>query len=88
VNEHALTIRRNGGLATASLRDDFFLEDQDGDRVFTMNGKALRVRETLVLESLQGHVLCQIQERMMRIKDSVDIEGASGERLAMATMMC
>ena len=41
-----------------------------------------RVVETLVFEDAAGHELCKIQERMLRIKDSMEIEGPDGRRLA------
>jgi len=66
-----------------SLGDDFFIEDEAGDRVFKVNGKALRVRQTLAFEDLQGQELCHIQERMLRIKDSMEIEDAGGNSVAM-----
>ncbi len=34
-----------------AIGDDFWIENQDGERVFKVNGKALRVRETFILES-------------------------------------
>jgi len=55
----------------------------DGDRVFKVNGKALRVRETLVFEDLRGNELCKLQERMVQIKDSMAIESPQGAKLAM-----
>ena len=66
-----------------SIGDDFWIEDERGQRVFKVDGKALRVRQTLVFEDAQGRELCRIQERMMRIKDSMEIEGPNGERVAM-----
>ena len=45
--------------------------------------KALRVRQTLVFEDAHGKELCKIQERMLRVKDSMEIEGPGGEKLAM-----
>jgi uncharacterized protein YxjI len=48
-----------------------------------VDGKALRVRQTLVFEDAHGRELCRIQERMLRIKDSMEIEGPNGEQLAM-----
>jgi uncharacterized protein YxjI len=65
-----------------SLGDDFYIEDQAGDRVFKVDGKALRVRQTLLFEDLQGHTLCQIQERMLRVKEAMAIENSQGEKLA------
>ncbi|MCB0166280.1 MAG: LURP-one-related family protein, partial [Anaerolineae bacterium] len=40
-------------------------------------------RDTLFFEDTSGNELCKIQERMLRIKDSMEIEGPNGERLAM-----
>jgi uncharacterized protein YxjI len=51
--------------------------------VFKIDGKALRVRQTLVFEDAHGKELCKIQERMLRVKDSMEIEGPGGERVAM-----
>ena len=48
-----------------------------------MDGKALRVRQTLIFEDRHGRELFKIQERMLRIKDSMEIEDAGGQRAAM-----
>jgi uncharacterized protein YxjI len=66
-----------------SIGDDFWIETNRGERVFKVDGKALRVRKTLIFENLQGQELCKIQERMLRIKDTMEIEGPTGERMAM-----
>jgi uncharacterized protein YxjI len=66
-----------------SIGDDSWIENDSGDRVFKVNGKALRIRRTLVFEDLDGNELCKIQERKLRVKDSMEIEGPGGERLAM-----
>ena len=63
--------------------DDFYIENQHGQKVFKVDGKVLRVRDTLKFRDMQGNELCKIQERMVRIKDSMEIEGPGGERLAM-----
>jgi uncharacterized protein YxjI len=57
-----------------AVGDDFWIENDRGERVFKVNGKALRVRETLVLESSRGEELYTIQERRLRLKDTMDIE--------------
>ena len=41
------------------------------------------MRQTLIFEDAHGNELCKIQERMLRIKDSMEIEGPGGQRLAM-----
>jgi uncharacterized protein YxjI len=80
-----------GGTAThyqmrqnlVSIGDDFWIENDRGERVYKVDGKALRVRQTLVFEDAAGNELCKIQERMARVRDSMEIEGPGGERLAM-----
>jgi uncharacterized protein YxjI len=66
-----------------AIGDDFWIEDERGQRVFKVDGKALRVRQTLIFEDARGNELCKIQERMLRIKDSMEVEGPGGESIAM-----
>jgi uncharacterized protein YxjI len=66
-----------------SIGDDFWVENDRGEKVFKVDGKALRVRKTLVLEDRNGTELFKIQERMLTIKDSMEIEDAGGNRVAM-----
>jgi uncharacterized protein YxjI len=63
--------------------DDFWIEDERGNRAFKVDGKALRVRQTLSFEDAHGRELCKIQERMLRVKDSMAIEGPGGDRIAL-----
>lgn len=60
------------------IGDDFWIEDNAGKRAFKVDGKALRVRNTLVLQDADGRDLYSIQERMLRIKDTMEIENAGG----------
>ena len=62
--------------------NDFYIENEQGEKVFKVDGKVLRVRDTLVFKDMQGNKLCQIQERMLRVKDTMDIEGPDGRTLA------
>ena len=66
-----------------SIGDDFWIENEQGQRVFKVDGKAIRVRDTLIFEDSQGKELCKIKEKMLRVKDSMEVEGPGGERLAM-----
>ena len=66
-----------------SIGDDFWIENQDGQKAFKVDGKALRVRNTLKIEDAHGNVLCSIQERMLRVKDSMEVEGPDGGQVAM-----
>ena len=63
--------------------DDFWVEDENGDRVFHVDGKALRLRDTLDLQDADGTTLCRIQTRALRLRDSMEIEGPDGARLAL-----
>jgi uncharacterized protein YxjI len=65
-----------------SIGDDYVIENDRGERVFKVDGKALRVRKTLLFEDMQGRELCKIQERMLRVKDSMEIEDPGGRRIA------
>ncbi len=65
-----------------SIGDDYWIENDERQRVFKVDGKALRLRSTLVFEDPQGHELCKIQERMLRIKDTMEIEDGSGHTAA------
>jgi uncharacterized protein YxjI len=66
-----------------AIGDDFWIENAQGERAFRVDGKALRVRETVLFKDRHGDVLCKIQEKMLRIKDSMEVKGPEGERLAM-----
>lgn len=87
--DRQLGTRRGGGTRyqmrqkMVSIGDDFWIENDQGQKVFKVDGKALRIRETLIFEDAQGRELCKIQERLLRIKDSMAIEGPNGEQLAM-----
>jgi uncharacterized protein YxjI len=80
-----------GGTATryqmrqklVSFGDDFWIENQDGQKAYKVDGKMLRVRDTLFFEDPRGRELCKIQTKVARIKDSMEIEAADGGRLAM-----
>jgi uncharacterized protein YxjI len=62
--------------------DDFYIQNEAGQNVFKVDGKVLRVRDTLKFKDMQGNTLCQIQERMLRIKDSLAIEDGHGNKIA------
>jgi uncharacterized protein YxjI len=61
-----------------SIGDDFWIEDNAGRQAFKVDGKALRVRQTLQLEDPAGRELYKIQEKMLRVRDTMDIEGPNG----------
>src|SRR6185437_11346023 len=46
-----------------SIGDDFWIENAEGERAYKVNGKALRLRQTFVLEDASGDEVARIQER-------------------------
>ena len=57
-----------------SIGDDYWIENEQGERAYKVNGKALRVRKTFVLEDASGGEVARIQERKLSIRDKVAIE--------------
>ena len=66
-----------------SIGDDFWIENEEGKKVFKVDGKVLRIRKTLVFEDANGKKLAQIQERLLTIKDTMAIEDANGDQIAL-----
>jgi uncharacterized protein YxjI len=66
----------------ASLGDDFRIEDNRGNRVYRVDGKALRLRNTMIFEDAQGNELAKIQEHKVRIRDAIEIEDGHGNNIA------
>ncbi len=62
--------------------DDFWIENESGQRAFKVDGKMLRVRDTLFFEDMPRQTVCKIQEKLVRIKDTKTIESPNGETLA------
>jgi uncharacterized protein YxjI len=51
-----------------AIGDDFWIENDRGEQIYKVDGKALRLRKTLVFEDADGNELCTIQERKLRIR--------------------
>jgi uncharacterized protein YxjI len=57
-----------------AIGDDYWVEDGNGDRLFKVNGKALRLRKTLVLETPSGDERFTVRERKLSVRDKMTIE--------------
>jgi uncharacterized protein YxjI len=66
-----------------SFGDDFWIENDQGEKVYKVDGKMLRIRDTLFFEDRSGNKLAKIQAKVLRIKDSMEIEDENGRQLAM-----
>ena len=64
-----------------SIGDDYWIEDERGERAYKVDGKALRVRDTFVLEDRDGNEVAKIQERKLRVRGTMEVE-REGNRLA------
>jgi uncharacterized protein YxjI len=57
-----------------SIGDDYWIEDESGNKVFKVNGKAARVRNTWILEDAGGRDVAMIREKKLSIRDKIKIE--------------
>ena len=57
-----------------SIGDDYWIEDDSGQRAFRVNGKAIRLRDTWVLEDTGGREVATIREKKLSIRNSITID--------------
>ncbi|GHF74119.1 LURP-one-related/scramblase family protein [Streptomyces griseosporeus] len=63
------------------IGDDYWIEDDRGEKVFLVDGKAMRLRDTFELKDTQGRVLIDVHQKMFALRDTMVIE-RDGEPLA------
>ena len=56
-----------------AIGDDYWIETDDGERAYKVDGKALRLRKTFVIKSASGEDLFEIKERKLSIRDKMVI---------------
>jgi uncharacterized protein YxjI len=57
-----------------SIGDDSWIEDEQGNKVFKVDGKAMHLRDTFILEDASGREVAKIQERKLHVRDTMAIE--------------
>ena len=57
-----------------SIGDDYWVENDGGDKVFKVNGKAMRMRKTFILETPSGDEVFKVREKKLRLRDTMKIE--------------
>jgi uncharacterized protein YxjI len=62
--------------------DDFWIENGRGRRAYLVDGKALRVRDTLLFKDLNGQERYKLQEKMVRVRDTMTLYDAGGNSVA------
>ena len=61
-----------------SITTDFWIEDENGNRVFLVDGRALSLRETFELKDAHGNVLILIRKKLFAMRDTMEIENSNG----------
>ena len=57
-----------------AIGEDFWIENQAGDKEFKVDGKAMRLRDTLILQDSSGTELFKVQKKALRVRDTMEIE--------------
>jgi len=57
-----------------SVGDDYWIEDESGERAFLVDGKAMRVRDTWILKDRDDHEVAEIKERKLTVRDKMHID--------------
>ncbi|RCV50426.1 LURP-one-related/scramblase family protein [Marinitenerispora sediminis] len=63
------------------IGDDFWVENEEGERVFLVDGKALRIRKTFELKDVDGNELLVIRKKLLSVRDTMTVE-RDGEPVA------
>jgi uncharacterized protein YxjI len=61
-----------------AIGDDYWIEDDAGNKVFKVNGKAARVRDTWKLEDAHRETVAEIQEKKLSVRDKIKIDFHGG----------
>ena len=65
----------------ASFGDDFWIENEQGERAYKVNGKMMRVRDTLSIEDMQGKEVAALKGKAVDIRQQVKLSMPEGEAL-------
>ena len=57
-----------------AIGDDYWIETDGGQPAFKVDGKALRIRKTLILETPEGEEVFTIQKRILSIRNTMEVE--------------
>jgi uncharacterized protein YxjI len=61
-----------------SFKADFWIEDEDGNKVFFVDGRALSLRETFELRDAGGQLRALIRKKVFAVRDTMEIEDGNG----------
>jgi uncharacterized protein YxjI len=64
-----------------AIGEDFWIQNEAGEPVYKVDGKALRIRETFELQDRSGAILATIQAKLLSLMPTMTIE-RNGQPLA------
>jgi len=62
-----------------SIGDDYWIENASGERVYRVDGKVARLRDTWKLEDRDRREVAVIREKVLSIRDAITIEAGGRE---------
>jgi len=62
-----------------AIGDDYWIENDAGERAFKVDGKVLRIRDTFILKDPSGAELYKVKKKMLHIRDTMKVEREDGE---------
>ncbi|MFJ9039706.1 LURP-one-related/scramblase family protein [Streptomyces sp. NPDC102406] len=57
-----------------AIGEDYWIEDENGNKAFLVDGKAMRLRDTFQLKGPDGRVLIDFHKKMLALRDTMVIE--------------
>ncbi|WP_329166875.1 LURP-one-related family protein [Streptomyces sp. NBC_01267] len=63
------------------IGEDYWIEDEHGQKAYLVDGKVLRIRDTLELKDLDHRVLITLKEKLIAISDTMTLK-RDGEEIA------
>jgi uncharacterized protein YxjI len=85
--------REHGTTSKPRAGDDFWIENDAGEKAFKVNGKAFRVRDTFVLESpteRDADKVAEVSKRWFRMRDTygIEVKPDQDDALILACTVC
>jgi uncharacterized protein YxjI len=65
-----------------SIGKDYWIENEQGEQVYKIDGKALHVHRTLYFLDAHGNKLAKLVKSVLTLKETMEITGPDGEELA------
>jgi uncharacterized protein YxjI len=65
-----------------SIGRNFWIENEEGEQVYKIDGSAVRLRRTYTFKDAHGKTLAKIVKSVLTLKESMEVSGPGGEQLA------